>query len=242
MDGRYDPISLNTWDVLVCAAGPHCQSAGDRRAVWIPAQIPHRTGPSLQGLVRTVSISFPFPLLLSLSPNSPTLSHLTYLYSPTLSLSLTPSLSPIPPLLPRPGPPPCRQSRKRWEQFVQTENQHLVSPEALDLLDKLLRYDHQQRLTATEAMEHPYFCRSIHTHTHTLSRTNTHTPAHRRTLKRTHARTLIRTRACAHKYTHTRKHTHTHMRTHTHTHCFASNDTSLSPSRPRGKGAVVVQF
>uniref|UniRef100_A0A3P9LAG6 non-specific serine/threonine protein kinase n=1 Tax=Oryzias latipes TaxID=8090 RepID=A0A3P9LAG6_ORYLA len=50
------------------------------------------------------------------------------------------------------------QSRKRWEQFVQTENQHLVSPEALDLLDKLLRYDHQQRLTATEAMEHPYFC------------------------------------------------------------------------------------
>uniref|UniRef100_A0A669CR25 non-specific serine/threonine protein kinase n=1 Tax=Oreochromis niloticus TaxID=8128 RepID=A0A669CR25_ORENI len=52
-----------------------------------------------------------------------------------------------------------QQSRKRWEQFVQTENQHLVSPEALDLLDKLLRYDHQQRLTATEAMEHPYFCR-----------------------------------------------------------------------------------
>lgn len=52
-----------------------------------------------------------------------------------------------------------RQSRKRWEQFVQTENQHLVSPEALDLLDKLLRYDHQQRLTATEAMEHPYFCK-----------------------------------------------------------------------------------
>lgn len=53
----------------------------------------------------------------------------------------------------------CRQSRKRWEQFVQTENQHLVSPEAVDLLDKLLRYDHQQRLTATEAMEHPYFCK-----------------------------------------------------------------------------------
>uniref|UniRef100_A0A673AHY9 non-specific serine/threonine protein kinase n=1 Tax=Sphaeramia orbicularis TaxID=375764 RepID=A0A673AHY9_9TELE len=52
-----------------------------------------------------------------------------------------------------------QQSRKRWEQFVQTENQHLVSPEALDLLDKLLRYDHQQRLTATEAMEHPYFCK-----------------------------------------------------------------------------------
>lgn len=54
---------------------------------------------------------------------------------------------------------PRRQTRKRWEQFVQPENQHLVSPEALDLLDKLLRYDHQQRLTAAEAMEHPYFCK-----------------------------------------------------------------------------------
>uniref|UniRef100_A0A668S9P9 non-specific serine/threonine protein kinase n=1 Tax=Oreochromis aureus TaxID=47969 RepID=A0A668S9P9_OREAU len=49
------------------------------------------------------------------------------------------------------------QTRKRWEQFIQSENQHLVSPEALDLLDKLLRYDHQQRLTAAEAMQHPYF-------------------------------------------------------------------------------------
>ncbi|XP_037104278.1 casein kinase 2, alpha prime polypeptide a isoform X1 [Syngnathus acus] len=50
-----------------------------------------------------------------------------------------------------------QQTRKRWEQFIQSENQHLVSPEALDLLDKLLRYDHQQRPTALEAMKHPYF-------------------------------------------------------------------------------------
>ncbi|XP_076331129.1 casein kinase II subunit alpha isoform X2 [Tachypleus tridentatus] len=50
-----------------------------------------------------------------------------------------------------------RHSRKRWERFVHSENQHLVSPEALDFLDKLLRYDHQERLTAREAMEHPYF-------------------------------------------------------------------------------------
>ncbi|XP_057693495.1 casein kinase II subunit alpha'-like isoform X1 [Corythoichthys intestinalis] len=48
-------------------------------------------------------------------------------------------------------------TRKSWEQFIQTENQHLVSHEALDLLDRLLRYDHQQRLTALEAMKHPYF-------------------------------------------------------------------------------------
>uniref|UniRef100_A0A6Q2XPS6 non-specific serine/threonine protein kinase n=1 Tax=Esox lucius TaxID=8010 RepID=A0A6Q2XPS6_ESOLU len=50
-----------------------------------------------------------------------------------------------------------RHSRKRWERFVHSENQHLVSPEGLDFLDKLLRYDHQARLTAREAMDHPYF-------------------------------------------------------------------------------------
>ncbi|XP_041454176.1 casein kinase II subunit alpha-like [Lytechinus variegatus] len=50
-----------------------------------------------------------------------------------------------------------RHSHKRWERFVHSENQHLVSPEALDFLDKLLRYDHQERHTAREAMEHPYF-------------------------------------------------------------------------------------
>ena len=38
-----------------------------------------------------------------------------------------------------------RHSRKPWTKFVTPENQHLVSPEALDFLDKLLRYDHQVR-------------------------------------------------------------------------------------------------
>ena len=52
----------------------------------------------------------------------------------------------------------CRHSRKRWERYIHNENEHLVSSEALDFLDKLLRYDHQNRLTAGEAMEHPYFC------------------------------------------------------------------------------------
>ena len=52
-----------------------------------------------------------------------------------------------------------RHSRKRWEKFVHSENQHLVSREALDLLDKLLRYDHRERLSAKEAMDHPYFCK-----------------------------------------------------------------------------------
>jgi len=50
-----------------------------------------------------------------------------------------------------------RHSKKRWERFVNSENQQLVSTESIDLLDKLLRYDHQERLTAREAMDHAYF-------------------------------------------------------------------------------------
>merc|ERR1712048_1281905 len=49
-----------------------------------------------------------------------------------------------------------RHSRKKWERYVSSDNSDLVTPEALDFLDKLLRYDHQDRLTAREAMEHPY--------------------------------------------------------------------------------------
>eukprot|EP01137_Pigoraptor_chileana_P025884 Opistho-2@96035 len=50
-----------------------------------------------------------------------------------------------------------RHTRKIWTRFVTTENQHLAVPEAIDFLDKLLRYDHQERITAKEAMDHPYF-------------------------------------------------------------------------------------
>ncbi|KAI9136705.1 kinase-like domain-containing protein [Paraphysoderma sedebokerense] len=50
-----------------------------------------------------------------------------------------------------------RYPRKAWTKFITAENQKYVSPEALDFLDKLLRYDHQERLTPREAMQHPYF-------------------------------------------------------------------------------------
>lgn len=50
-----------------------------------------------------------------------------------------------------------RHSRKPWTVYVTVENQHLCPPEALDLLDKLLRYDHRDRIDALTAMEHPYF-------------------------------------------------------------------------------------
>jgi len=48
-------------------------------------------------------------------------------------------------------------TKKPWSKFINSDNQHLVSPEAVDFLDKLLRFDHQERLTAREAMAHPYF-------------------------------------------------------------------------------------
>jgi len=46
---------------------------------------------------------------------------------------------------------------KPWKRFVTAENKHLSNPEALDFLDRLLCYDHQERLTAKEAMDHVYF-------------------------------------------------------------------------------------
>lgn len=46
---------------------------------------------------------------------------------------------------------------KPWSAFITEKNQHLAHPVAIDLLDRLLRYDHQERLTAAEAMAHPYF-------------------------------------------------------------------------------------
>lgn len=54
-------------------------------------------------------------------------------------------------------PPPISYPRKQWHRFITKDNERYVSPEALDFLDRLLRYDHQERLTPREAMAHPYF-------------------------------------------------------------------------------------
>lgn len=48
-------------------------------------------------------------------------------------------------------------SKKPWKSFVTAENKHLAKPEALDLLDKMLKIDHRERITAKEALEHEYF-------------------------------------------------------------------------------------
>jgi casein kinase II subunit alpha len=49
-----------------------------------------------------------------------------------------------------------------WARFVTPDNQSYVSDEAMDLVDKLLRFDHRQRLTAREAQGHAYFGKKVH--------------------------------------------------------------------------------
>lgn len=46
---------------------------------------------------------------------------------------------------------------KSWNRFVTNDNRHVANASALSFLDGLLRYDHQERFTAQEAMAHPYF-------------------------------------------------------------------------------------
>ncbi|GAU26114.1 hypothetical protein TSUD_225770 [Trifolium subterraneum] len=64
-----------------------------------------------------------------------------------------------------------RHGRKPWTKFIGADTRHLAVPEAIDFVDKLLRYDHEERPTAKEAMAHPYFnpvrsAESSKTHTH----------------------------------------------------------------------------
>lgn len=48
--------------------------------------------------------------------------------------------------------------RRPWHRFINDNNKHLSdNNEIIDLIDNLLKYDHQERLTAREAMAHPWF-------------------------------------------------------------------------------------
>lgn len=50
-----------------------------------------------------------------------------------------------------------KHSAKAWSKFATAETMHLVSQEALDLVDRLLVYDHAARILPKEAMTHPFF-------------------------------------------------------------------------------------
>lgn len=47
--------------------------------------------------------------------------------------------------------------KQNLQYFITQENHHFATDETIDFITQLLRYDHNERLTAKEAMEHPYF-------------------------------------------------------------------------------------
>jgi len=50
-----------------------------------------------------------------------------------------------------------RHPRRPWVKFANADNQRLVNSEVLDLIDRMLVYDHAVRILPQEAMPHPYF-------------------------------------------------------------------------------------
>ena len=47
--------------------------------------------------------------------------------------------------------------KKQWSKFITNDNSHLCSNEAIDILSKMLVYDHADRITPKEAMKHDFF-------------------------------------------------------------------------------------
>ena len=46
---------------------------------------------------------------------------------------------------------------KPWSKFIKPENQAYCNDDAIDLLSKMLIYDHAERILPREALEHRYF-------------------------------------------------------------------------------------
>lgn len=44
-----------------------------------------------------------------------------------------------------------------WDQYVDEISEKTVSDEGLDLLKQMLKLDYKERITAAEALKHPYF-------------------------------------------------------------------------------------
>jgi serine/threonine protein kinase len=57
-------------------------------------------------------------------------------------------------------------AKQAWGRFVTAETQPHASSESLDLIEKLLRYDHRERLTAAEAQAHTFFSETPVNFTH----------------------------------------------------------------------------
>jgi casein kinase II subunit alpha len=46
---------------------------------------------------------------------------------------------------------------KPWSKFIKPENQAYCPDDAIDLLNRMLIYDHAERILPREALEHKYF-------------------------------------------------------------------------------------
>ena len=46
---------------------------------------------------------------------------------------------------------------RHWTEFVMTSNESLANNIAIDLIEKLVVFDHKFRLNAEEALSHPFF-------------------------------------------------------------------------------------
>lgn len=51
----------------------------------------------------------------------------------------------------------ANKPKRSWQSLVSSSTQGMCEPVALDLLSRMLVYDHQQRILPAEAMQHPYF-------------------------------------------------------------------------------------
>ena len=47
--------------------------------------------------------------------------------------------------------------RKKWDDYINEKNKYLINDDAIDLLNKLLEYCPDKRITAKDALKHPYF-------------------------------------------------------------------------------------
>ena len=50
-----------------------------------------------------------------------------------------------------------KYAKKSWPSFINESNKRLCTKEALDILSKMLVVDHNERITAEEALKHPFF-------------------------------------------------------------------------------------
>jgi len=49
-----------------------------------------------------------------------------------------------------------KHTEKAWDSFKNNKNEHLYSEEAVDLISRMLQYDHTKRISAKDALNHPF--------------------------------------------------------------------------------------